>query len=172
MLAMQAKPVDAAQLDAGTADAQSDQQPQHQLEPHRQSSQPAAAVAAAAAHAMGQPAAGGSTSGAAAAKPLVLLLDVHLDAPVLLLPLDSASDDRIEVDLGTLQLSNRVLWEMRTEQDSQKLLVDELQVGGTIRCAAGNVRVDTHIGANALLHCYRCKGRLVHDVAAWNGTYR
>jgi hypothetical protein len=172
MLAMQAKPVDAAQLDAGTADAQSDQQPQQQLEPHRQSSQPAAAVAAAAAHAMGQPAAGGSTSGAAAAKPLVLLLDVHLDAPVLLLPLDSASDDRIEVDLGTLQLSNSVLWEMRTEQDSQKLLVDELQVGGTIRCAAGNVRVDTHIGANALLHCYRCKGRLVHDVAAWNGTYR
>jgi vacuolar protein sorting-associated protein 13A/C len=65
---------------------------------------------------------------------LVVLLDVHLDVPVLLLPLDSASDDRLEVDLGTLQLSNRVLWEMRTEQDSQKLLVDELQVRHQ-RCA-------------------------------------
>ena len=59
---------------------------------------------------------------------MVLLLDVNLDAPVLLLPLDSSSEDRIEVDLGTLQLSNRIMWEMRTEQDSQKLLMDELQV--------------------------------------------
>jgi hypothetical protein len=143
MLAMQAKPVEAAQPDADARDAQSDPQPQQQLGPHRQSSQPAAAVAAAAARAAGQPAAGGSASGAAAAKPLVLLLDVHLDAPVLLLPLDSASDDRIEVDLGTLQLSNRVLWEMRTEQDSQKLLVDELQVRGIKRCAGGLERVDS-----------------------------
>jgi hypothetical protein len=72
----------------------------------------------------------------------VLLLDVHLDAPVLLLPLKSSSEDRIEVDLGTLQLSNRVLWEMRTEQDSQKLLVDELQVRH-VHKVAGDRRLRT-----------------------------
>lgn len=129
MLAMQAKPIQPEQ--PGTAepeaDAQATQQQQQQLAPQRQSSQPAASVLAAAARATGQPDA--STTAAAAAKPLVLLLDVHLDAPVLLLPLNSASEDRLEVDLGTLTLANRVLWEMRTEQDSQKLLVDEMQVG-------------------------------------------
>jgi hypothetical protein len=130
MLAMQAKPIEAAQPGAeqDAADAQPTQQQQQQLSPARQTSQPAAAVVAAAARATGQPVAAAGAAGALAAKPLVLLLDVHLDAPVLLLPLSSASEDRIEVDLGTLQLSNRVLWEMRTEQDSQKLLVDDMQV--------------------------------------------
>lgn len=58
---------------------------------------------------------------------MVLLLDVELDAPVLLMPLTSSSDDHIEVDLGTLQLSNRVVWEMHTD-DKQKLLMDEMEV--------------------------------------------
>jgi hypothetical protein len=72
-----------------------------------------------------------STPAPAAAKPLVLLLDVNLEAPVLLMPLNSTSDDLIELDLGELQLSNLVVWEMRCEdKDRQKLLVDEMQVCG------------------------------------------
>jgi hypothetical protein len=60
---------------------------------------------------------------------VVVLLDVVLEAPVLLMPLSSGSDDLLEVDLGTLQLKNLVVWEMRSEDnDRQKLLVDEMQV--------------------------------------------
>lgn len=76
-----------------------------------------------------QQAAATAQTTSAADKPLIVLLDVHLDAPVLLMPLNSNSEDHIEVDLGTLQLANRVVWELRTEQDRQKLLLDELQVG-------------------------------------------
>lgn len=63
---------------------------------------------------------------------MVVLLDVNLEAPVLLMPLNSGSDDLMEVDLGTLQLQNLVVWEMRSEdKDRQKLLVDQMQVGPT-----------------------------------------
>lgn len=86
-------------------------QPTQQQQPQQQASQQASAAAVS----------------QASDKPLVLLLDVALDAPVLVLPLVSRSDDHLEVDLGTLQLSNRVVWEMRTE-DKQKLLVDEMEV--------------------------------------------
>jgi hypothetical protein len=89
------------------------------------SSAPAAAAAAAA-----SAAAAPAAAAAAAAKPVVVLLDVVLEAPVLLMPLSSGSDDLMEVDLGTLQLQNLVVWEMASEdKDRQKLLVDQMQVG-------------------------------------------
>lgn len=112
--------------------------------PHRQQSVPRQAsltpnrVAAATAAAVSAAAAVGTGTGtgpsqappaAEAAKPLVVLLDVHLDAPVLLLPLNSTSQDHLEVDLGTMELTNRVVWEMRAEdRDRQKLLMDDMQV--------------------------------------------
>eukprot|EP00878_Enallax_costatus_P018255 GHUV01019211.1.p1 GENE.GHUV01019211.1~~GHUV01019211.1.p1 ORF type:complete len:760 (+),score=304.75 GHUV01019211.1:378-2657(+) len=88
-----------------------------------------------------------SASTAAAAKPLVLLLDVQLDAPVLLMPLTSSSDDHIEVDLGTLQLTNRVVWEMHTD-DKQKLLMDEMEV--TLQKVSGCVVEDQKRGRNVI----------------------
>lgn len=81
-----------------------------------------------------------STSTAAADKPLVLLLDVQLDAPVLLMPLTSISDDHIEIDLGTLQLTNRVVWEMHTDV-KQKLLMDEMEVRKSPVLFSGAIRV-------------------------------
>jgi hypothetical protein len=142
MLAMQAKPKDlpGQQGDAASLPAPAPV-PQRQLSGHRQTSvaggsstaaAAAAAVAAATAAAGAAPPA--AAPAAAADKPLVLLLDVHLDAPVLVMPRDSSSQDHLEVDLGTLELSNRVVWEMRAEdRDRQKLLVDEMQVGGVAR---------------------------------------
>lgn len=133
MLAMQAQPV----LQGVEAAAAHPQQ--------LSSSQPAVpAAAAAAATAAIAPAGTGppgsvspGSTAAAEAKPLILLLDVHLDAPVLLMPLNSYSDDHLEVDLGTLQLSNTVVWQMTTGQDRQKLLMDEMQVGLCVGDFAG-----------------------------------
>lgn len=59
---------------------------------------------------------------------------------MLVMPLSSESDDRMEVDLGTLQLSNLVVWEMRSEdKDRQKLLVDEMQVCAYAVCVLEKV---------------------------------
>jgi hypothetical protein len=66
-----------------------------------------------------------------AANPLVLLLDVVLEAPVIVMPLASSSQDHMEVDLGTLEVSNRVMWEVKGQgAGRQRLLLDQLQVGG------------------------------------------
>lgn len=118
MLAMQAPPKELPGAAADTAPTTSQQQPQ----PPQDSGTAKAGAASAPTTA--------ATSAAAAAKPVVVLLDVNLEAPVLVLPLDSGSDDNIEVDLGTLELNNLVVWEMRYEdKDRQKLLVDDMQVG-------------------------------------------
>jgi len=118
MLAMQAPPKALPDAAADTAPGTSQQQPQP---PQDGSTAKAGATSAPATAA---------SSAAAAAKPVVVLLDVNLEAPVLVLPLDSSSDDNIEVDLGTLALNNLVVWEMRSEdKDRQKLLVDDMQVG-------------------------------------------
>jgi hypothetical protein len=83
-------------------------------------------------HAQVQQAGSAATAAtAAAAKPLVVLLDVQLDAPVLVLPQHSGSEEHVEVDLGTLTLSNRVAWEVQQDNSSmQRVLTDELQVMG------------------------------------------
>lgn len=127
MLAMQAQPKqlpEAPPASSSDPAAASTQQPQVQPSVAPAASKPAEPQAtAAAAVAISSPAA------PAAAKPVVVLLDVVLEAPVLLMPLSSDSDDLLEVDLGTLQLKNLVVWEMRSEdKDRQKLLVDEMQV--------------------------------------------
>jgi hypothetical protein len=100
---------------------------------HQRTSLSTGAAAAAAAAAV-------AAAGASPDKPLVLLLDVHLDAPVLVVPRSSASEDHLELDLGTLELSNRVVWEMRAEErDRQKLLVDDMQVGGCFVLGGGGL---------------------------------
>lgn len=64
-----------------------------------------------------------------AANPLILLLDVVLEAPVIVMPLASGSQDHMEVDLGTLEVSNRVMWEVKGQGAArQRLLLDQLQV--------------------------------------------
>lgn len=124
--------------DSAAADADDATQQQTQQLASSSTVQPSVAQLPAAATAQ-QPAAASSPAAAAptttatttpaTAKPVVVLLDVNLEAPVLLLPLTSGSDDLLEVDLGTLQLKNLVVWEMRSEdKDRQKLLVDEMQV--------------------------------------------
>jgi len=131
MLAMQAQPI-LQDVDTAAAHLQPPS-------PAQLPSSPAAATAATATAGNGPPATASPVAAAAAAdaKPLILLLDVHLDAPVLLMPLNSSSEDHLEVDLGTLQLSNNVVWQMTTGPDRQKLLMDEMQVSVTlvgIRC--------------------------------------
>ena len=89
----------------------------------------------------------GSRSPAAAVKPIILMLDVVLDAPVIVMPLNSSSEDQLEVDLGTLEVRNRMMWEWRPysssgmgegssrsegggkpQQQQQRLLLDDLHV--------------------------------------------
>jgi hypothetical protein len=131
MLAMQAQPK--VLDDASAATAMDPNAPQQQRV------QPSVAQApGAAANAAGSPVGtAGTAATPPAAKPVVVLLDVHLEAPVLLMPLSSGSDDLMELDLGELQLKNLVVWEMRSEdKDRQKLLVDEMQVSkGTLHPA-------------------------------------
>lgn len=123
MLAMQAQPKqlpEAPPASSSDPAAASTQQPQVQPSVAPAASTPAEPQATVAVSSPAAP---------AAAKPVVVLLDVVLEAPVLLMPLSSGSDDLLEVDLGTLQLKNLVVWEMRSEdKDRQKLLVDEMQV--------------------------------------------
>lgn len=125
MLAMQAQPKPLPQAAASSGHepgAATTEQPPVQPSVAPAATTPAEPAAAAAA--------ASSPAAPAAAKPVVVLLDVALEAPVLLMPLSSGSDDLLEVDLGTLQLRNLVVWEMRSEdKDRQKLLVDEMQVG-------------------------------------------
>lgn len=45
----------------------------------------------------------------AAAAPFLILLDISMEAPVIILPRNSDSSDSLEVDLGKLTLANRVL---------------------------------------------------------------
>ena len=40
----------------------------------------------------------------------LLLLDVEADAPVITMPRSSDSQDFLEVDLGTLKLTNHIAW--------------------------------------------------------------
>lgn len=135
MLAMQAQPKPLPEAAGSTEPATAAQQPQVQPSVAPAAAAPPAQPAVAAA------AAAASQAAPPAAKPVVVLLDVVLEAPVLLMPLDSGSDDLIEVDLGTLQLQNLVVWEMRSEdKDRQKLLVDDMQVRpGRGRSEAGSV---------------------------------
>lgn len=135
MFAMQAPPK-LMPAEAATTSAEAPQQPTVQPSVAQAAAKPAdtaTAATAAAGTAEGGTAASAAAASAAApaaAKPVVVLLDVNLEAPVLLMPLSSGSDDLMEVDLGTLQLKNLVVWEMRAEDsDRQKLLVDEMQVG-------------------------------------------
>lgn len=44
------------------------------------------------------------------AAPLVLHMDLHMDAPVITMPRFSNSTDNIKVDLGSVHLSNQVAW--------------------------------------------------------------
>jgi hypothetical protein len=46
-------------------------------------------------------------------QPMQLLLDVSLDAPIVVLPVNSHSPDHLEIDLGTLLVKNRIVWERR-----------------------------------------------------------
>jgi hypothetical protein len=41
---------------------------------------------------------------------VLLLLDVEMAAPVITIPRNSNSRDALEVDLGTLKLTNRLAW--------------------------------------------------------------
>jgi vacuolar protein sorting-associated protein 13A/C len=79
---------------------------------------------------------------------MILILDVVLDAPVIVMPLNSSSVDQLEVDLGTLEVRNRMMWEWRQgsssssglsegssrsdgegrPQQQQRLLLDDLHV--------------------------------------------
>jgi hypothetical protein len=137
MMAMQAPPKplpEAASAAAASATAAATQQQALPLAASQPGSSSTDAAAGPTSTSSAAPAAAStqlaaSPAAPAAAKPLVLLLDVNLEAPVLLMPLNSASDDLMELDLGELQLSNLVVWEMRCEgKDRQKLLVDEMQV--------------------------------------------
>jgi hypothetical protein len=56
---------------------------------------------------------GGGGGGAPEHQPMQLLLDVSLDAPIVVLPLNSHSPDHLEIDLGTLLVKNRIVWERR-----------------------------------------------------------
>lgn len=40
----------------------------------------------------------------------LLLLDVEADAPVITMPRSSDSQDFLEVDLGTLKMTNHIAW--------------------------------------------------------------
>ena len=63
-----------------------------------------------------------------------LLLDVFLDAPIVVLPLNSGSPDHMEVDLGTLLVNNRIVWEARGGAAgggaARKVLLDDMRVRG------------------------------------------
>ena len=45
-----------------------------------------------------------------AGQPLVLQLDVDMEAPVITMPRSSNSGDAIKLDLGSLHLANTVAW--------------------------------------------------------------
>jgi hypothetical protein len=94
-------------------------------------------------------------------RPFQLLLDVSLDAPIVVLPLNSHSPDHLEIDLGTLLVHNRIGWEQRgilggvecaaaapkaaaaaagkeAEARQQRVLMDDMTVGsgsgGSVGC--------------------------------------
>ena len=41
---------------------------------------------------------------------MVLVLDINMDAPVITMPRNSDSSDSLQLDLGSLHLSNTVSW--------------------------------------------------------------
>lgn len=106
----------------------------------------AAGTVAAAAGAPGAPAPPRPPAGAGAApeaRPMQLLLDVSLDAPILVLPLNSGSPDHMEIDLGTLLVNNKIVWELRGGvaggEEQQKVLMDDMRVSHTRRRRAHEI---------------------------------
>lgn len=60
----------------------------------------------------GESGSGHRQSGKPSNNALRVLLDVDMRAPVITMPLSSFSDDEVEVDLGHLQLTNRIVYEV------------------------------------------------------------
>jgi hypothetical protein len=88
-------------------------------------------------------------------RPMQLLLDVTLDAPILALPLTSRSPDHIEIDLGTLLVHNRIVWELRGgaaggEAAGQKVLIDDMRVRA---CAPAGVGRGVWLAGDATCRC-------------------
>ena len=81
------------------------QQVQHLSQAQQQQSE-APSRAAEAAAASETPA----SASASASAPMVVLLDLDLEAPVVVMPRGTESLDYVELDLGTLKVSNRVGW--------------------------------------------------------------
>ncbi len=86
-----------------------------------------------------------------APRPLLVLLDVSLDAPVINLPLNSHTPgDCMEVDLGMLTVRNSVLWQMRAEAGAarQRVLLDDMAI--RLTNVAGAVTPNGRRGRNLL----------------------
>lgn len=66
---------------------------------------------------------------AATARPqaFMLLLDVHMEAPVIEMPRHSESADSLEVDLGVLDLSNAITFTAPVTAGAMRPLVDRMQ---------------------------------------------
>ena len=51
----------------------------------------------------------------------LLLLDVEAEAPVITMPRSSDSQDFLEVDLGTVKMTNRIKWLFGTTPKDKKV---------------------------------------------------
>ena len=53
---------------------------------------------------------------------MILVLDISMEAPVITMPRNSSSKDAVEVDLGSLHLSNTVAWRNGTNISDRKVI--------------------------------------------------
>ena len=53
----------------------------------------------------------------------MLLLDVEAEAPVVTMPRSSDSQDFLEVDLGTLKMTNRINWLFGTDPRDKQVCI-------------------------------------------------
>jgi vacuolar protein sorting-associated protein 13A/C len=63
-------------------------------------------------------------------QPLILQMDLSMDAPLIVIPRSSLSDDGLKLDLGTLSLSNRVYRKSLPESDASLIDASTLHLSG------------------------------------------
>lgn len=70
----------------------------------------------------------------------MMLLDIHMDAPLIVVPGESESADAVVVDLGKMHVGNRIQWLLHGTSRKASVLHDVMEVR---HCAAPRLRLDS-----------------------------
>ncbi|KAK9815130.1 hypothetical protein WJX73_008307 [Symbiochloris irregularis] len=81
--------------------------------------------------------------------PFVLLMDLHMDAPIITMPRQSDSSDNVKVDLGSIHLGNQVVWHTgESPTDPEAVLLEQDQI--KLSDLRAEVSAEGHKGGNII----------------------